>query len=70
MATLRTDVTAPGPFGRSGPIGRAIRDAELFVAWCNERLSPLGTVRAKAMSGGHGLYLDERFVAIVADEVL
>jgi DNA transformation protein len=62
MATRRTNVT--------GPIGRTIQAADGFVAWCVELLSPLGAVRAKAMFGGHGLYVDECFVAIVADEVL
>lgn len=62
MATRRTNVT--------GPIGRTIQAADGFVAWCVELLSPLGAVRAKAMFGGHGLYVDECFVAIVEDEVL
>jgi DNA transformation protein and related proteins len=40
------------------------------VNWCCELLAPLGTVRAKRMFGGHGLYVDEVFVAIiVADEL-
>jgi DNA transformation protein len=62
MATRRTNVI--------GPIGRTIQAADGFVAWCIELLSPLGVVRAKAMFGGHGLYVDEYFVAIVANEVL
>lgn len=62
MATRRTNVT--------DPIGRTIQAADGFVAWCVELLSPLGAVRVKAMFGGHGLYVDECFVAIVADEVL
>ncbi len=31
---------------------------------------PLGNLRAKAMFGGFGLYADELFFAIVADDVL
>jgi DNA transformation protein and related proteins len=40
------------------------RDA--FVEHCLELLAPLGAVRARRMFGGHGLYVDEFFVAIVA----
>jgi len=56
--------------GSAGRIGRVVSPAAGFVDWCVELLSPLGTVRARAMFGGHGLYVDERFVAIVVDEVL
>ena len=44
------------------------RDA--LVDHCTELLAPLGTVRAKRMFGGHGLYLDELFVALIAFERL
>lgn len=37
-----------------------------LVDHCIELLSPLGTVRARRMFGGHGLYVDELFVAIIA----
>ncbi len=40
------------------------RDA--LVDHCTELLSPLGAVRSRRMFGGHGLYVDELFVAIVA----
>jgi DNA transformation protein and related proteins len=40
------------------------RDA--LVDHCTELLAPLGTVRARRMFGGHGLYVDELFVAIIA----
>jgi DNA transformation protein len=70
MAIRRTPAAARDHLGRTGPIGRTVGRPDGFVAWCVELLSPLGTVRAKAMFGGHGLYVDERFVAIVADEVL
>jgi DNA transformation protein and related proteins len=37
-----------------------------LVEHCLELLSPLGAVRSRRMFGGHGLYIDELFVAIVA----
>ncbi|MFY9512465.1 MAG: TfoX/Sxy family protein [Rubrivivax sp.] len=37
-----------------------------LVDHCIELLSPLGSVRAKRMFGGHGLYLDDLFIAIIA----
>lgn len=40
------------------------------VRWCSELLSPLGAVRAKRMFGGHGLYVDEVFVAIIVGDDL
>jgi DNA transformation protein and related proteins len=46
----------------------AARDA--FAAHCVELLATLGTARSKRMFGGHGLYVDELFVAIVAGEQL
>jgi DNA transformation protein len=41
-----------------------------FVNHCLELLTPLGRVRARRMFGGHGIYVDELFIAIVADERL
>ncbi len=41
-----------------------------FVNHCLELLAPLGVVRARRMFGGHGLYVDELFIAIVASERL
>lgn len=41
-----------------------------IVDWCVELLQPLGAVRARRMFGGHGLYVDELFIAIIADEQL
>jgi len=37
-----------------------------FLSWCRELLSPLGTVRSCRMFGGHGLYVDEVFLALIA----
>jgi len=41
-----------------------------LVEHCLELLAPLGAVRARRMFGGHGLYVDDLFVAIVAFERL
>jgi DNA transformation protein and related proteins len=41
-----------------------------FVAHCLELLTPLGTVRTRRMFGGHGFYVDELFVALIASERL
>ena len=41
-----------------------------FVAHCLELLAPLGATRARRMFGGHGLYVDDLFVALIADECL
>jgi DNA transformation protein and related proteins len=41
-----------------------------FVSYCAELLAALGKVRIKPMFGGHGLYVDELFIAIVSDETL
>jgi DNA transformation protein len=37
-----------------------------LVAHCLELLAPLGATRARRMFGGHGLYVDELFVALIA----
>ena len=41
-----------------------------FANYCAELLSGLGSVRVKRMFGGHGIYVDDVFVAIVAGETL
>jgi DNA transformation protein len=41
-----------------------------FVAHALELLAPLGEVRACRMFGGHGLYLQGLFMAIIADDCL
>jgi DNA transformation protein len=46
----------------------ALTDA--FVAHCVELLAPLGAGRVRRMFGGWGLYVDELFIALIADERL
>jgi DNA transformation protein len=41
-----------------------------FVEHICELLAPLGAVRPRAMFGGHGIYVDEVFCAIVAHDTL
>ena len=41
-----------------------------FVAHCLELLEGVGVARSRRMFGGHGLYLDDLFIAIVAFERL
>ena len=45
------------------------RGAE-FVEHCVELLSALGPTRARRMFGGHGLYVDDRFVALIIGQRL
>jgi DNA transformation protein and related proteins len=47
-----------------GPASRA------FVDHCLELLAPLGAVRSRRMFGGHGLYVDDIFIALIAAERL
>jgi DNA transformation protein len=41
-----------------------------ILAHCLELLAPLGTVRPRRMFGGHGLYCDELFFALIAADRL
>ena len=41
-----------------------------LVEHCLELLAPLGAVRAKRMFGGHGIYCDDLFFALIAAERL
>lgn len=38
---------------------------DAFITHCLELLAPLGAARARRMFGGHGIYLDDLFIAIV-----
>ncbi len=39
-----------------------------MVIHCRELLSPLGAVRVRRMFGGHGFYVDELFIALIAQD--
>jgi DNA transformation protein len=41
-----------------------------LVNHCLELLAPLGAVRARRMFGGHGLYCDDLFFALIASDRL
>ena len=41
-----------------------------FADYCAELFSPLGPVRVRRMFGGHGIYVDEVFIAIVSGDTL
>lgn len=41
-----------------------------FVEYVTDQLQPLGAVRARAMFGGWGVYLDGRMFALVSDDAL
>jgi DNA transformation protein len=41
-----------------------------LVSHCLELLAPLGTARCRRMFGGWGLYVDDLFVALIANERL
>ena len=43
---------------------------DAFAGYCAELLSDLGPVRVKRMFGGHGVYVDGLFVAIVVGDTL
>lgn len=63
------------PLGKLRPddevvAGHRVARGEDAVRWYAELLAPLGAVRTRAMFGGHGIYVDELFVAIVVGEML
>jgi DNA transformation protein and related proteins len=41
-----------------------------FVDHCLELLGPLGAARSRRMFGGHGIYVDDLFIALVGAERL
>ena len=41
-----------------------------FVAYCAELLGSVGSVRSRRMFGGHGFYVDDVFIALIAAERL
>ena len=41
-----------------------------YVDFVCEQLAPLGRIRVRAMFGGYGLYCDDLFFALIADNVL
>ena len=47
-----------------------MQNVPAFVSHCLDLLAPLGAVHARRMFGGHGLYVDDVFVALIADERL
>ncbi|HEU5296800.1 MAG TPA: TfoX/Sxy family protein [Burkholderiaceae bacterium] len=47
-----------------------MRSDPAFVSHCLELLAPLGAVHARRMFGGHGLYVDDVFIALISDERL
>lgn len=44
-----------------------MRTDDAFLEWMRELLEPVGRVGMRRMFGGHGLYLDGLFVAILVD---
>lgn len=53
------------------PLKILVMPADLeFVVHCLELLSALGRPRAKRMFGGHGIYVDERFMALATGHQL
>jgi DNA transformation protein and related proteins len=41
-----------------------------FATYCTELLAPAGVVHSRRMFSGHGLYVDDLFVAIVVGDAL
>lgn len=41
-----------------------------FVSYVVELMQPMGPVKAKSMFGGHGIFLDELMIALIADGIL
>jgi DNA transformation protein len=43
---------------------------DAFATYCAELLGGFGPVRVKRMFGGHGIYVDDLFIALVVGETL
>ena len=43
---------------------------DAFLAHLHDLLDPIGAVSARAMFGGHGVYLDGELIGVVMDEAL
>jgi DNA transformation protein and related proteins len=41
-----------------------------LVDWSRELLAPLGVVRSRRLFGGHGLYVDDLFIALIFQQTL
>ena len=61
------NLTSPGPWAQRRAHMANSRD---FVAHVIEMMRPSGAASARAMFGGHGVYLDGMIVGIVDDDVL
>lgn len=44
-----------------------MNDDEAYIAFLHELLEPLGQIRTRKMFGGHGVYCNDLFIAIVVD---
>lgn len=55
---------------RSHTLHSRMATKDAFANYCAELLSGLGPVRVRRMFGGHGIYADDQFVAIVVGETL
>ncbi len=49
---------------------RTSAEEKEFVAYVVELMQSIGPVRARAMFGGHGIFLEDLMFALVADSVL
>jgi DNA transformation protein len=47
-----------------------VKPVDDFVVFVAERMGVLGDVRVKRMFGGHGIYVDEVFCALIANDAL
>ena len=45
-------------------------NSDTFVTFVLESLVGIGALRAKRMFGGHGVFVDDRMFALIADDVL